>query len=243
MTRFHLADINAMPLEAPPYKSPEHVRLPAVDFSPRSAPGAYPTLGIPQLLKYNGRNIQGMSRVAADCLDIITRNVLSGPKGWLTMTGSNPNPNPPQKCLESGFESKSRFGFAHHWHGHCKVSIGALFINSSIVLSSLHLDFPINTWLSSVTILRMAHHIHIPKSFGFTIHEACISYWHTTAMVLKPSGIEKNSECILNIPDGIALSISLWCLILSGLWIAWFVFRWVEVTSGTSGSWLTKTAI
>ncbi len=71
MTQLPLAAINAMPLEAPPYKSPEHVRLPAVDFSPRSAPGAYPTLGIPQLLKYNGRNIQGMSRVALNPLTLI----------------------------------------------------------------------------------------------------------------------------------------------------------------------------
>ncbi len=31
----------------------------------------------------------------------------------------------------------------HHVHGYCEASIGVLFFNSSTVLSSLRLDFPI----------------------------------------------------------------------------------------------------
>ncbi len=56
-------------------------------------------------------------------------------------------------------------------YGHCKVSIGVLFINSNSVLSSLHLDFPI------VESIILSLFSHCPASlFKVTSSQAIHSY-------------------------------------------------------------------
>ena len=63
----------------------------------------------------------------------------------------------------------------HVWaYGHCKVSIGVLFINSSTVLSSLHLNFPTialekSQWRVDKSVLLLKGSIAI-ETLQKTIH-------------------------------------------------------------------------